>query len=235
MKFELDVTIPETIVAIMAAVDALFYTKGGSNEPAGKEINTQADYDFEVEQIKKMKSDLKLVIVAREDLTKPLNKEKTRIIDLFQPFQLRCARYERDIKARLTAYRQAEERKRAEKQAAADARARKEREKLEERAKKHAEKGNEEKADALIETAIDVQPVAVQVAPVTKGVSSRGTWSAEIIDKRAFIEAALKDKTVFACIDINLVKLNKLAVMLKEEFDVPGAKASKSTSVAIRV
>jgi len=230
--FSLHTAIPDEITNKMATTLAVF-----SNEPVFV-VENQVHYDFAADILKQMKGEVKLVVAAREVITKPLTAEKARVIGLFQPFQDTCKKHEDRLKLSMQGYLNEVERLRVLAEAEAEEKARKERERLESRAEIAEGHGKTEKADALINMSMvtHAKPVAAAVAaPIQpKGVSTKVKWSAEITDKRAFVEAAVNDRSMMACIDIDIAKVNKMAVMLKEEFDMPGAKAKKDSSLAIR-
>jgi hypothetical protein len=98
---------------------------------------------------------------------------------------------EKLAKTAILKYLEDEERKRIDEerrlQAEADEKARKERERLQAQAAKAAESGKTEKAEALIERAEMVTPVAVVIESKIKyaGQSVRNTWKAKIIDADA--------------------------------------------------
>jgi hypothetical protein len=140
---------------------------------------------------------------------KSLMRFKTKIIELFRPskeaahtawksviaiekvFTDKIDASEKLAKTAMLKYQEEEERKSiAEErrlQAEADEKARKERERLQAQAAKAAESGKTEKAEALIERAEMVTPVAVVIESKIQyaGQSVRSTWKAKIVDADA--------------------------------------------------
>jgi len=226
--FELDTTIPNDIEEKMVNVLSMF-----SNQ-ASALITTQAEFDYTGEQLIKMKGEVKVVVEAKEKITKPLNTEKTRVIDEFRPFLETCDVIERISKANMATFMGEEDRKRREEEADEAEKARKKQNRLMGRSEKAAEKGHDEKAAELESQALSTSAAPVDQAPKTKGVSNRETWSGEITNKKEFVIAAATNSALLNCLDINQSNLNKLAGMMKEEFDFPGAKATSKKSFAIR-
>jgi hypothetical protein len=86
-------------------------------------------------------------------------------------------------------------------------------------------KGKDEKAAAIAATPF-VPPVA--------GLSFTEHWHAEITDLKALIEAVASEKVSPEAIMPNLVWLNSQARVDKEAMSIPGVKAVKETSSAVR-
>lgn len=83
--------------------------------------------------------------------------------------------------------------------------------------------------------AVKEQPVDVEVETVrpnlTKGIAvDRATWSAELLDERALINAAIAGQVPTDILKVDLVKLNEHARSLQENLNRwPGVRAKKST------
>lgn len=80
-----------------------------------------------------------------------------------------------------------------------------------------------------------VMPVVVAPA-LTKvaGLSSATKWKGRVIDKRALVEAALTDDTLFALIDINESRLNSLSRTLNGAATKPGIEFYPDTTIRSR-
>lgn len=226
--FELDTTIPSDIKEKMVNTLSMF------NNQCSAPITTQGEFDYAGEQLVQMKGEVKVVVEAKENITKPLNTEKTRVIDEFRTFLDKCDDIERIFKGSMVAFQVEEDRKRREEEANEAEKARKKQNRLMGRAENAAEKGHDEKAAELESQALSTSAALVDQAPKTKGVSNRETWSGEITNKKEFVIAAATNPALLNCLDINQSNLNKLAGMMKEEFDFPGAKATSKKSFAIR-
>lgn len=76
----------------------------------------------------------------------------------------------------------------------------------------------------LRQTATLPPPVVKQVTRVP-GISTRDEWYGEVTDKRAFLQAALRDSRLFELIEWNQGSLNRLVKLLKTSLgDVPGLR-----------
>lgn len=86
---------------------------------------------------------------------------------------------------------------------------------------------------ALKESPVQVESTIVDVQPDTRG-GDRTTWSADILDERAFVQAVVSGQhgIPLDCLTINQVRLNELARSLHENMDrFPGVRARKTTRV----
>jgi len=197
-------------------------------------VDSQVDFDYAGEQLVSLKGQVKLVTAAKEEITKPLNAEKTRVIAEYKPFLEECTKIESQLKNLMGIYQQEQHRIIREKEAIEAEKARKKQAKLMERAQKAADKGHDEKAEELESQALSTQAAHIPDAPKTEGVSGREVWTAEVTNKKDFVIAAATNPALLQCLDINQSNLNRLAVMMKEEFDFPGAKAESKTSFSVR-
>jgi len=144
---------------------------------------------------------------------------------------------EKQIKAAISTYTLEQERKAREEQARlraeAEERARKERERLESQALKAMDKGQEEKAEALIEKAESVQvmtPIAAPTYHAPSGISTRKTWKARVTDES-------KVPAYYAGVLIRPVDgaaLNRIAVMTKGPSSIPGVEFYEDSVVSAR-
>lgn len=190
------------------------------------------------------------------DFLKQLKDAQKRVTDFFSPIKKKAHEAWKSITAKesevltplknaestvknkmLTYQRQEEEKRQAEQrrlQAEADARARKEQERL---MKKAEQMKTPEKQEEYRQAAEEVQAPVVAVqseAPKVAGISTRKTWKAEVTDKKAFVEAALKDDNLLAFLEIDMSKMNKLAAATKGQISYPGIKFFEETSMASR-
>lgn len=145
---------------------------------------------------------------------------------------------EKILKNKQIAYNQEQQRKAAEEQrrlqAEADARAERERQRLLKEAEKlKTPELKEERLRQAEEVEAPVVTVQTEV-PKVQGQSFRKTWKAEIVDKKAFVEAALKDDNLLAFLEIDMSKMNKLAAATKGQINYPGIKFFEDTSMASR-
>lgn len=201
-------------------------------------ITSAIDYTVAAEQMQKVKGISKSLDAARKELTKPLDEEKTKIMDQFKP--LIGALYDAEclIKKGMIAFDQEQDRLRRIAEAEAAERARKEREKLEAQALKAAEKGKDEKAEALIEQAASVVAAPVPaLAPVSvSGIAKKMEYSAEVTDLLALVKAVAEGRAPINMLQADMKVLNGLAKSLKESFDgmYPGVRLVKEAKIAAR-
>jgi hypothetical protein len=88
--------------------------------------------------------------------------------------------------------------------------------------------------EAIIEEPIVVS--AVKVAPTfeaAKGVSTRETWSAEVVSVKALCTAIANGTVSSELVLPNMVALNGMARAMKATMNIPGVKAVRKTGVAI--
>jgi hypothetical protein len=156
------------------------------------------------------------------------NREK----DMLDP--LKAA--EDTVKSKMLTYQRQEEEKRQTEQrrlqAEADAAAERERQRLLKEAEKlktpELKEERMRQAEEVIAPVITVQTET----PKVSGISTRKTWKAEVIDKKAFVEAALKDENLLAFLEIDMSKMNKLAAATKGQISYPGIKFFEEQSLA---
>jgi len=148
-------------------------------------IATADQYSSAGEFLKKVSNKIRELDTERKKLTKPLDDSKRNIMEFFRIPTEKLKRVQTIIIQAMMAYQREQQRIALELQAKADEEARKQREKLEAQAQKAAEKGKEEKADALMAQAeMIVAPViTTQEAPKVKGVATKKIWKFEIIDE----------------------------------------------------
>ena len=185
--------------------------------------------------LKSIKTSGAALDTKRKSITGPLDRVKKDIMDLFRPVVDAHAQAEKLLKNKMLGYQEEVERKQREEQAAANERARKEREKLEARADKHEQAGREEKAAALREEADlnSAPPVPTAIAtPRAAGVSTRGVWKAELLDKMDLVKAVAEGRVPLKALDVNMTFLNQQAKSLHDEFNIPGARAYEEKSIA---
>jgi len=96
-----------------------------------------------------------------------------------------------------------------------------------------AQAGLQDEADKIISKRIIV-PKDVAPKVETNGTYITMRWRAEVIDIKALAKAVAEGKVLPDLIQPNMSRLNKMAVSLKEKFDVPGVKAISDVSVGSR-
>ena len=83
--------------------------------------------------------------------------------------------------------------------------------------------GEKQLAEAILDTPVQPAPVVPpKLTPRVQGVSYRDYWSAEVVDKRKFIEFAISDPNYFSLIEVNQGGLDRIAASLKNNLNLPG-------------
>lgn len=207
------------------------------------EIATATDLEAAVELTRGIKSQAKELDGIRKTATQPLDKAKAAIMGWFKPRITELEAAERVLKGKMGAYQQRIE---EEQRKAAEAEAERIRKNAEARAKRAAEKGDEEAAEDIRQDAdMEAQAAAAAIeqapAPVAPGLSMRDNWKAQVVDMRAFILAvakAIEDGNPLLHADLlqpNQTELNKLAKALKSNLQgVPGLRVTNDKVSAIR-
>lgn len=222
-----DVTIPAEAQQLAEQTGAI------ANVTGAIVIATTQDYELAGERLKQFSAKEREVEDMRKKLKAPILAAGKAIDAFFDAPLKRLSSARAAYKTAMLGYQQEEEKKRRELQAQAEETARKEREKLEARAAKAAEKGQTAKAEALQMTAASV--VAPMVAPITpkvSGISTRTTYSAEVVDKMLLIQAIAAGTVPLAAVDANMTYLNGQARLNKEGLDYPGVKVVPETGLA---
>ena len=141
-----------------------------------------------------------------------------------------------DADSKLTTYRREQQAKAAEEQRKADEEARKRAEdaRLAE-AEALALSGKREQAEAVLDAPIMPEPVAPPPPIATvEGVSSRRTYSAEVVDMRKLCAAIAEGKAQVEFVTANQTVINSMARALKNNFCVPGIKVVMKESTSAR-
>lgn len=201
-------------------------------------VSTPDQYSGAASFLKELKSAQKKVIEYWGPLKKKAHeawkgitaKEKEMIEPLTEA--------EQEIKYKMITFRQEEEEKKRKEQqrlqAIEEARAEKERQKL----LKQAERlKTPELKEQRLQEAQEVETPVVTVNPIVpkiKGQSFSKTWKARVINKRALVEAALKDANLFSFIEVDLSRLNRFACNSKGRVKYAGIEFYKETTMASR-
>lgn len=139
---------------------------------------------------------------------------------------------ESTVKKTMLAYDTEVKRKRQEAEEAARRAREAEAERLAALAAKAAQEGDEDTADVLLDMAeeVPVQAVAVEAAPVAKGVSVRKTWKARVTDPK--LVPAYWDGMELR--SINMTALNNIAKWRNGEAQIPGVEFYQESNMSVR-
>lgn len=169
--------------------------------------------------------------VATYNAYQAVLEKKKPFIERLSKIRLNLNKVRSDYKLKLEAEEREQQRKAKEE---ADRIAREEQEKLLKQAAKAEQSGNVTKAVALVERAVEVQPVVFitppSAPPKTAGVSDVETWTAEVENVDL-----VPDKVNGILIrPVDMAALNKLAKMSKGQVQIPGVRMIKSYGTQAR-
>ena len=172
------------------------------------------------------------MLVYQDEQERQRKAEQDRIRELQRQEQERLAK-EAEAAER-ESRRLAEEAAKKEREAAAikDGEARRIAE--EEAARLRAEsEQNQLTANAVIDQAASLPPAIVtRELPQTRGVTTRTTWAAELVDKMTLVKAVAAGTVPLIALDVNQKFLNQQAVSLKDALRIPGVKAVSKQGIA---
>lgn len=231
----------------------------GSDSAVVVTIKSEADYAAAAEELSKIKAVSKKIDEDRKALTKPLDDEKARVMTFVRPFTTKLEQVEQALKTALLDYQKEQQRLQQLAEAEAAERNRKASEALDRRAEKADASGKSEKADALREQAqaqVFAAPAPVaSTAPKVAGLSTRKTYSAEVVNLQELATAAVARSLVefaagdagkllahlttlaFKAVPLKAITqdtkfLGQQATAMKESLDYPGVKLVTKDSIA---
>jgi hypothetical protein len=174
--------------------------------------------------LKRIKSHQKKLDESESDITRPINAGLKAVRDLFRGPKERAARAESLVKRAMIAFSDEQERIRRVEQAKADELARKERERIEAQAKKAAESGKTEKAEALEQRAATVvAPIIQREPPKVSGVNFRETWKFEVENEELVPREYLS---------VDEKKIRAVVNALKGGTQIPGVRVYSEKNLA---
>jgi hypothetical protein len=98
-----------------------------------------------------------------------------------------------------------------------------------------AESGDDNEAEAILEQPVVVPAVKVESeAAKVEGVSTQKRYSAEVTDKMALIKYVAANPEWECMLDPNMPVLNRMAVSMRENLNVPGVRVIVKTVRAIK-
>ncbi|MFL5900988.1 MAG: hypothetical protein ACJ75S_07290 [Solirubrobacterales bacterium] len=207
---------------------------------AAKELKVDSDmmYGEAGEELRNIKSKFKVLEERRKAITGPLDLAKKSVMDLFRAPLESLTEAENIIKKSMLTYSQEQERIRDEENRKQREAHEREQERLRREAEEARQSGDEATASVLEHTS-DVMTAAEPVArpaPRAQGIGTVTRWSAEVSDKRAFIEFCLTDAGAqyFDALQVDMKPLNQLAVALKDNLNIPGVKAVPTAGISAR-
>ena len=217
-------------------------------------VQDATDYQLALDVASLLRGDAKTVEETCEPLCGALHKMHKAATTFRGELQERPLAESSRLASIAQGWKTKEERRLAEEaariQREADETARREREARDKEAQEEAAKlekaGNHEQADRVIEDRIQ-ERTAEAMAPVSQvlprsalpaGVSTpsvgRVDWGFEVVDKRAFVEAALSNTFIMSLLLLDESTLSKLAKTQKTAFSFPGLKVTHTEKLAIK-
>lgn len=200
-------------------------------------IDSPEMYEIAGDELRTIKAKAKALEDRRKAITGPMDKAKKEVMDLFRkPLEV-LEKAEGALKRTMLGYQQQEREKAAQAQREAEAAAAAERAKVEEQAREAEAKGDVATAAALqtAATVMTAAPIAVAEPAKLSGITTTTRWSAEVVDKTAYIRHVLDNAPeLIDTIEVTMKPLNQMAVALKDKLNIPGIKAVATEGIAAR-
>jgi hypothetical protein len=206
------------------------------DEAKGLAIVDQESLELAALYIKELKAVVREIEAKRTDMKSPVLEAGRRIDANASEAKAPLLRALAILEPRYTGYIEEQRRLRREEQHRLEEAARKAAEEEQLAAAIAAEKAGASPAevDAIAnETPMVPMPVAPPRVQRVAGVSTATNYSAECIDKAAFLKWALAFRQ-YGVIDVNEPALNALARSQRDSFNVPGCRLVKKTGVRTR-
>lgn len=207
---------------------------------AARELKVDSDlmYGEAGDELKAIKSKAKALEERRKAITQPLDAAKKSAMDLFRAPLESLEEAERIIKRTMIAYSTEQQRIRDEEARKIREAHEREQQRIRDEAEEARSSGDEATAQVLEHTsqAMTVAEPVTRAAPKAQGIGITQRWSAEVTDKRAFIDFCLTDAGAqyFDALTVDMKPLNQLAVALKDNLKIPGIKAVATAGLSAR-
>ena len=219
-----------TALPKMGAVAATEYSKRAHrylSEAAAFEVDSPKMAELAAEDLRRIKTFAKEIDDERKSITRKIDDVKASIINLFRPAVDYLAQAESTLKAALTKYLDAEEKKRRDEEAIKRKAADEAAAKLRAEAAILARQGEADSARALNQQAAMLPAMVQSDTPQTKlaGVSSTERWNFEITD-------STKIPREFLMVDET--KIRKVVQALKAETNIEGVRVFATTQISAR-
>lgn len=196
-------------------------------------VITPQQYVEAGEMLKRVKLHQKQVALEKEKILRPLTAAASAVRAFFCDPESALNGAESSLKRAMLAFDVMQENARKAAQVNADEWARQERERLDALARKAELAGKTEKAGALTERAATLVPQIIQPETVKiSGVSFRESWSAEVLDFRALVQAVASGDAPMVCLIPDMRFLHAQARALKAELRYPGVRAKSERGIA---
>jgi hypothetical protein len=170
----------------------------------------------------------------RKRILKPLDEHRDQIMQFFGRPQGDLLQAVRLLKAKLAAWHDRQQELARLEQARLDEEARVAAEKLQKKAETARLAGHFEKAATLEGAADNVQAAVVEPPNPAAGTYIRETWSADVVDLFALVQAVAAETVPLEALKADMVFLNQQARSLKGRLKYPGVNAVKEKGVSAR-
>ncbi len=258
---ELFLTVRKTVVEQIAAAENT--AKKARDSALAIEIDGQAMLDVAGRELTALATAIKNLDERRFEFTRPLDAEKTYIMDVFKGPKGLLEEGEKSLRTKVNDYLTVEREKAAKQRREIEEQERKDREAAVERERKAQAEADElatkaaaarspaakakltaqaeeatlraQDATAAVELA-DIAPsrsVGV-VAPRTAGIGTRGTWKVKSIDLAVLVKAAAADPQFLVYLEAIETKLNGIARALRADARVPGVVFYEDSGISVR-
>lgn len=201
--------------------------------PAIYVIHSQEELEQAAVLLRNVKTSKTRLEDLRKSMTRPIDDAKKNIMDIFKPQETKLAEAEKRIKSGVNAWNIEQERRRQQEEARLRDAQQKAQAKLEERAASAREKGQDNKADAILANIPPVPTVIAASAPPA-GIGSRVTWHAEVTDMLALVRAVAAGQAPISYLEANTVALNAAARSMKDTMPVAGVRFYSKSDVTVR-
>lgn len=188
------------------------------------QVTTTEQYVAAGAELTRIAAAQKRIETVRMAITRPMDAAKKAVLDFFRDPEAKLETAKNTIKRAMISFDDAQRRIREEEQRQADERARKERERIEAQARKAAESGKVEKADALEQRAAAVvAPIIHREPPRVAGINYRDVWKFEVEDPT-------KVPREFLMVDES--KIRKLVQAMKGDTHIAGVRVWPEKQIA---
>jgi colicin import membrane protein len=186
------------------------------------------------DDLKEIARRLKAMEEERMSFTRPLDEVKKRLMDKYRPYIERLQQADSILRTGLLGWQRKERDRIAELQRIEQARLDEERRELE----KKLEKAKPPAKVAELEQKLQEADIAPRqgIAPAIKvqGVSTRQRWKLASVDKLALVKAAAENPKLLMYLLVDESAINKVAVAMGENTDIPGVTVEAVDSLAVR-
>lgn len=197
-------------------------------------IATEADYEAAAELLTAIKALRGKIAESYDPIIKAAHRAHKEAVSAKKKVEEPLAEAEREIKGRMAAWYEEQERQRREEQRRLEeeARRREEDERLAEAEALEAAGDSDGAERALSEESPVLATAPAPPPPRAKGVAMRETWSAEVVDLMALVRAVADGTAPATLVQANTTALNGMARSLRGDMKVPGVRVRKTMNVA---